>query len=133
MYCKLTQIWEKLLRLGAQSVTLSSTLRDPTQLRRRQCACTRYAIFEGIDRTQKSRASKQKKFGQGLEDFVHVFGKLTSPSVMFESKKLKFLLLIRRKIQSEPKKVQLPGKKSSARVQRILPIIFAVDHSLCDV
>ena len=26
------------LRLGAQSVTLLSTLRDPTQLRRRQCA-----------------------------------------------------------------------------------------------
>ena len=28
----------KKLRLGAQSVTLLSTLRDPTQLRRRQCA-----------------------------------------------------------------------------------------------
>ena len=26
------------LRLGAQSVTLLSTLRDPTQLRQRQCA-----------------------------------------------------------------------------------------------
>ena len=26
------------LRLGAQSVTLWNTLRDPTQLRRRQCA-----------------------------------------------------------------------------------------------
>ena len=28
----------KKLRLGAQSVTLLSTLRDPTQLRRHQCA-----------------------------------------------------------------------------------------------
>ena len=27
-----------ILRLGAQSVTLLSTLRDPTQLRQRQCA-----------------------------------------------------------------------------------------------
>ena len=27
------------LRLCAQSVTLLSTLRDPTHLRRRQCAC----------------------------------------------------------------------------------------------
>ena len=35
-----------LLRLGAQSVTLLSTLRDPTQLRRRQCACPCYAMFE---------------------------------------------------------------------------------------
>jgi hypothetical protein len=34
------------LRLGAQSVTLLSTLRDPTQLRRHQCACACYAIFE---------------------------------------------------------------------------------------
>ena len=34
------------LRLGAQSDTLLSTLRDPTQLRRRQCACPCYAMFE---------------------------------------------------------------------------------------
>ena len=27
-----------IIRLGAQSVTLLSTLKDPTQLRRRQCA-----------------------------------------------------------------------------------------------
>ena len=52
----------------------------------------------------------QKKFSKGLEDFVHVFGKLTIPSVMLESRKLKFLLLIRRK------KVRLPSKKSLARV-----------------
>ena len=31
-------ILKLLLRLGAQSVTLLSTLRDPTQPRRRQCA-----------------------------------------------------------------------------------------------
>ena len=30
-------IWDLILRLGAQSVTLLSTLRDPTQLRQRQC------------------------------------------------------------------------------------------------
>ena len=71
---------------------------------------------EDIERTQKSTATRQKKFGYGLEDFAPIFGKLTTPSVMFESKKLKFLLLIRRKILSEPKKVRLPGKISSARV-----------------
>ena len=43
------------LRLGAQSVTLLSTLRDPTQLRRRQCATRQQHPFfvahqkEGID------------------------------------------------------------------------------------
>ena len=36
------------LRLGAQSVTLLSTLRDPTQLRQRQCATThQYPFFYG--------------------------------------------------------------------------------------
>ena len=133
-----------LLRLGAQSVTLLSTLRDPTQLRQRQCASRKqhpffcsHVMFEskelkflllvrrqGIDQTQKSTASRQKKYSQGLEDFVRVFGKLTTPSVMFESKKLKFLLLIRSKEQSEPKKVQLAGKKSTARVQRILHLFL---------
>ena len=38
--------FEKKLRLGAQSVTLLSTLRDPPQLRQRQCACACYAMFE---------------------------------------------------------------------------------------
>ena len=32
-----SKVHEGILRLGAQSVTLLSTLRDPTQLRRRQC------------------------------------------------------------------------------------------------
>ena len=42
---------------------------------------------------KKSPASRQKKFPLGLEDFVHVFGKLTTPYVMFwKQKKLKFLL-----------------------------------------
>ena len=36
-------------------------------------------------------------------------------------------------LQIEPKKVQLVAKKSTARVQRILPIFFAVDHPLCNV
>ena len=35
-----------LLRLGAQSVTLLSTLRDPTKFRQRQCACACNTIFE---------------------------------------------------------------------------------------
>ena len=52
----------KLLYLGQvlKVVTLLSTLRDPTQLRRRQCAT----------RQQHPKAIRQKKFGQGLENFV---------------------------------------------------------------
>ena len=47
-----------LLRLGAQSVTLLSTLRDPTQLRRRQCATRQHPFFvahqkEGIDQPKE--------------------------------------------------------------------------------
>ena len=47
------------LRLGAQSVTLLSTLRDPTQLRRHPCATRQQHPFfvghqkEGIDRPKK--------------------------------------------------------------------------------
>ena len=64
---------------------------------------------------KKSSLSRQKKYSQRLEDFAHIFGKLTIPYVMFEQKKnLKFLLLLRRKGQiaqkklpQQPKKVQL--------------------------
>ena len=43
-----------ILRLGAQSVTLLSTLRDPMQLRQRHCATTHQHSFlmahqEGVD------------------------------------------------------------------------------------
>ena len=55
-----------ILRLGAQSVTLLSTLRDPTQLRRRQWACTCYAMFEWkktqiLITHQKQRIDRTKK------------------------------------------------------------------------
>ena len=36
---------------------------------------------------KKSIPSRQKKYPYGLEDFVRVFGKLTTPYVMFESKR----------------------------------------------
>ena len=55
------------LRLGAQSVTLLSTLRDPTQLRRRQCACACYEMFEWkktpqiLIAHQKERRDRTKK------------------------------------------------------------------------
>ena len=35
---------------------------------------------------KKSTASRQKKFPKGLEHFAPIFGKLTAPYVMFESK-----------------------------------------------
>ena len=41
---------------------------------------------------KKSTASRQKKFPKGLEDFVHVFGKLTTPSVMFLKQKTQILI-----------------------------------------
>ena len=40
---------------------------------------------------KKSPASRQKKFPKGLEDFAPIFGKLTTPYVMFESKKTQIL------------------------------------------
>ena len=46
---------------------------------------------EGIDRTKKSSASSQKQYPYGLEEFAHIFGKLTTPNVMFESKKTQIL------------------------------------------
>ena len=57
-------------------------------------------LIEFLDRTQKSPASRQKKFPSrqkkfplGLEDFAPIFEKLTTHYVMFEIKKtLKFLL-----------------------------------------
>ena len=61
---------------------------------------------------QKKFPSRQKKFPKGLEDFAPIFGKLTTPYVMFESKKLKFSI----EFLDGTKKVQLVGKKSSASV-----------------
>ena len=59
-----------------------------------------YCSSEAKNRSdKKSSASRQKKFGQRLEDFAHIFGKLTTPYGMFAWKKLKFLLLIRSKEQ----------------------------------
>ena len=56
-------------------------------------------LIEFLDRTQKSPASRQKKFpnrqkkfSSGFEDFVHVFGKLTTPYVMFAIKKTQILI-----------------------------------------
>ena len=37
---------------------------------------------------RKKFPTRQKKFPKGLEDFAPIFGKLTAPYVMFESKKL---------------------------------------------
>ena len=39
---------------------------------------------ERIDRTKKVRLAAKKKYSWGIEDFVHIFGKLTNPYVMFD-------------------------------------------------
>jgi hypothetical protein len=96
------------LRLGAQSVTLLSTLRDPTQLRWRQCTCGQ----------KKSTHSSQKSTAGGLENFLHIFGKLTTPCVMFEWEKNKILIAHQKERIHRTKKVPLADKKSSARDYR---------------
>ena len=58
---------------------------------------------------QKKLPSRQKKYPYGLEDFVRVFGKLTTPYVMFESKKKTQILI---EFLDGTKKVQLAAKKS---------------------
>ena len=57
MVCVPTFFLNRSLRLGAQSVTLLSTLRDPTQLRQRQCATRQHPFVahqkEGIDQPKE--------------------------------------------------------------------------------
>ena len=89
-----------------------------TQVRCSKCYVVKY--FEGSNAVKTTSMRIQK----------------TTPIicsyVMFESKKLKFLLLIRRKEQIEPKKVQLAAKKSFLEF-RGFRTFFAVGHPLCDV
>ena len=70
---------------------------------------------EGIDRTQKNPAIRQKKFPYGLEHFVRVFGKLTTASVMFLKQKTQVLIAHQKERIDRTKKVRLAAKKSSAR------------------
>merc|ERR1712051_528583 len=49
-----------------------------------------------VDRTQKITAIRQKKFPYGLEHFVGVFGKLTTPSGMFSKQKTQILIAHRK-------------------------------------
>ena len=65
---------------------------------------------------KKSIPSRQKKYPYGLEDFVRVFGKLNTPYGMFESKKSQILVTHQKEDMDGTKKVQLPAKKSSAKV-----------------
>ena len=47
---------------------------------------------EDIDRTQKSKASRQKKVQLGFRGFCPYFLLLTTPYVMFESKETQILI-----------------------------------------
>ena len=80
---------------------LTSTLRDPTQLRQRQCATTTNIPFFYGSSEERSR------FGQKSTARDYRILPIFLCCVMFEWKKLKFLLLIRRKDQICTKKVQL--------------------------
>ena len=65
--------------------------------------------------TKKSFFSRQKSTLRGLEDFVRVFGKLTTPYGMFEWKKTQSLIAHQKQRIDRTKKVPLADKKSSAR------------------
>ena len=60
------------LRLGAQSVTLLSTLRDPTQLRRRQCATRQQHPFL-LHIVVLFRAFNISKNLDAYQDILHSF------------------------------------------------------------
>ena len=67
-----------ILRLGSQSVTLLSTLRDPTQLRRRQWATRQQRPFfvahqkEDIDGMKKVQLAAKKSFLVGKKSSARV-------------------------------------------------------------
>ena len=61
---------------------------------------------------KKSTPSSQKKFGQRLEDFAHIFGKLTTPYGMFEWQKTHILIAHQKERIGRTKKVPLAAKKN---------------------
>ena len=66
-------------------------------------------------RTPKKSTYLAKKVRLGFRGFAPVFGKLTTPYVMFESKKKKKTQILLEFLDGT-KKGQLAGKNSSARV-----------------
>ena len=61
---------------------------------------------------EKKFPSCQKKFGQGLEDFAPIFGRLTTPYVMFAIKKTQILI----EFLDRTQKSFLVAEKRSPRV-----------------
>ena len=66
---------------------------------------------EGIDRTKKSSAIRTKKVPYGLEDFAPIFGKLTTPSVMFLKQKTQILIAHQKEDIGRTQKSSLVGQK----------------------
>ena len=75
---------------------------------------------------QKKFPSRQKKFPSGLEDFAPIFGKLTAPYVMFESKKTQILNWILRwhekSTASHQKKFPTRQKKFPKGLEDFAPV-----------
>ena len=65
---------------------------------------------------QKKYGYSPKKVRQGFRGFRTIFLLLTTPYVMFESKKTQILIAHQKEDIDGTKKVWLPAKKSSARV-----------------
>ena len=78
---------------------------------------------------QKKFPSRQKNFPKGLEDFAPIFGKLTAPYVMFESKKTQILNWILRWHEKSPASRQ---KKFPSRLKKFSSCQKKY-HCLCDI
>ena len=105
-------------------VTLLSTLRDPTQLRRRQWATRQQNTFflctllSSLDHLKKSFLVGEK-VSTWFREFRTCFWKVDHPYVVFENKKTQILIEFldgTKKVQLAGKKSFLVGKKSSAMV-----------------
>ena len=82
---------------------------------------------------QKKYGYPPKKVRLGFRRFRTIFLLLTTPYVMFESKKLKFLLLIKRKILMAQKKYGYPPKKVRLGFRGFRTYFWEVEHPLWDV
>merc|ERR1712208_179949 len=76
-----------------------------------------YCSSEGRYRSNpKKFPSRQKKYSYGLERFAPIFGKLTTPSVMFLKQKTQILIAHQKEDIDRTQKSSLVGKKSTAMV-----------------
>jgi hypothetical protein len=118
------------LRLGAQSVTLLSNLRDPTQLRRRQRATRQQHPFSCCTLSSSLEHLILVHLIMNEKDILYL---IIQKSIPPASNQLKFLLLIRKKEYIGQKKFPSSQKKCLKGFSGFRVYFFVVDHPLCDV